>query len=58
MQKYLLTLKELKQIKTIARYGKNGKKYVWQNIDYCKTQKLAQKYGIEQISNDILWLQN
>ena len=58
MQKYLLTLDELKQIKTIARYGKNGKKYTWQNIDYCKTQKLAQKYGIEQICNDTLWLQN
>ena len=54
-----MTLNELKQIKIIVRYGKNGRKYIWKNTDITKTQKLIAKYKIDEICFDgTLWLQS
>lgn len=52
----ILSNEELRTIKYVVRFGKNGRKYVWQNIDNNKILRLAQKYGIEELNNDYLWL--
>lgn len=49
--------KELESIKVVARWGRNGRKYVWQHPSYAKIEELAERYGIDQICNDCLWLQ-
>lgn len=44
------------QITCIIRYGKNGKKYVWDNPTQEKLDQLVKKYGYEQICDNICWL--
>lgn len=40
------------EIKWIARWGKNGRKYVWENPTQKKLDQLVKKYGVEQIAGD------
>lgn len=47
---------ELKNIKYVIRFGKNGHKYTWQNISKDKILKLVQKYGIDDLGDDYVWL--
>ena len=44
------------EINTIVRWGKNGKKYVWENPSQIQLNKLVAKYGCEQICNNTCWL--
>lgn len=44
------------EIKWIARWGKNGKKYVWENPTQKKLDQLIEKYGVDQIVSDGVWL--
>lgn len=48
------------EISRIVRWGKNGKKYVWDNPTQEKLDALVKKHGCEQISEskwgNILWL--
>ena len=44
------------EIKTIARWGRNGKYYHWDSPSQKKLDELVKKYGIEQINNTTLWL--
>ena len=47
------------EIKTIVRYGKNGRKYVWKNPTQQKLYDLIEKYGIDEVVEEdkLLWLQ-
>ena len=45
------------QIKWIARYGKNGRKYVWENPTQEKLDELIKKYEVDQVTEDGVWLQ-
>ena len=49
-------MEELKNIKLIVRWGKNGRKYVWQNPTKKKIAELINKYDYDQICGDCLWL--
>ena len=49
-------MEELKNIKTVVRWGKNGRKYVWENPTQKKIAELIKKYDIDQICDDCLWL--
>ena len=49
-------MKELKNIKVVARWGKNGRKYIWQNPTKKKIVELIKKYDYDQICGDCLWL--
>lgn len=45
------------EIKTIARWGKNGRFYHWDNPNQKQLDDLIAKYGIDQITNDgVCWL--
>lgn len=44
------------EIKWVARFGKNGKKYVWENPTQKKLDQLIEKYGVDQIVSDGVWL--
>ena len=50
-------MEELKNIKVIVRWGKNGRKYVWENPSQKKIIELINKYDYEQICDGCLWLQ-
>lgn len=54
--KYLIGFVDDEPIQVIVRWGKNGQKYVWQNIDESKMKRLIKKYGIEQVCDHTLWL--
>ena len=49
-------MKELKNINVVVRWGKNGRKYVWENPTQKKIADLIKKYDIEQICDYCLWL--
>lgn len=49
-------MEELKNIKVVVRWGKNGRKYIWQNPTQEKLNGLIKKYDIDQICDDCLWL--
>lgn len=42
-------------IKMIARYAKNGRKYVWLNPSQQKLDELIHKYGVDQLANGVMW---
>ena len=44
------------KIKWVARYGKNGRKYVWTNLTLKKLANLLKKYGIDHCEKDGIWL--
>ena len=46
------------EIKTILRWGKNGRKYVWKNPTQEVVNKLIKRYGFDQICDGTLWLQS
>lgn len=45
------------EIKTIVRWGKNGRKYVWENPTQEVVNKLIKRYGCDHICDGTLWLQ-
>jgi|LSQX01.2.fsa_nt_gb hypothetical protein len=45
-------------IKTIVRWGENGRKYVWKNPTQEVVNKLIKRYGCDQICDGTLWLQS
>ena len=46
------------EIKTVARYGKNGKYYEWNEPTQKKLESLVKKYGVDSIEgNGLVWLQ-
>ena len=47
---------EIKNIKVVVRWGKNGRKYVWESPTHKKIVELIKRYGIEQICDGCLWL--
>ena len=49
-------MEELKNIKLAIRWGKNGRKYVWENPTKKKIVELINKYDYDQICGDCLWL--
>jgi hypothetical protein len=49
-------MKALKNIKVVVRWGKNGRKYVWEKPTQKKIVELIKKYDIEQICDGCLWL--
>jgi len=49
-------MEELKNIKLAVRWGKNGRKYVWENPTQKKIIELIKKYDYDQICGDCLWL--
>ena len=49
-------MEELKNIKVVVRWGKNGRKYVWENPTQKKIAELIKKYGAEQMCGGCLWL--
>ena len=52
-----MTVKELKNIKVVVRWGKNGRKYVWVKPSRKKIIELINKYDYEQLCDGCLWLQ-
>lgn len=44
------------EIKWVARWGKNGQKYVWENPTQDKLNQLIKKWGVEQVAHDGIWL--
>ncbi len=44
------------EIRAIVRWGKNGKKYTWENPTQKQLDKLVAKYGCEQVSGNTCWL--
>lgn len=46
------------EIKTIVRWGKNGRKYVWKNPTQEIVDILIKRYGCDQICEGTLWLQS
>jgi hypothetical protein len=51
-----MTVKELKNIKVVVRWGRNGRKYVWENPTQKKISELIKKYDYEQLCDGCLWL--
>ena len=51
-----MTVKELKNIKVVVRWAKNGRKYVWDNPAPKKIIELIKKYDYEQLCDGCLWL--
>ena len=49
-------MEELKSIKLVVRWGKNGRKYIWKNPTKKKIAELIKKYGMDQICYNCLWL--
>ena len=49
-------MEELKNIKVVVRWGKNGRKYIWQNPTKKKIVELINKYDYDQICGGCLWL--
>lgn len=47
-----------KRIKWVARWGKNGRKYIWINPTEGKIRRLIDRYGIDQVTDDGIWLQS
>ena len=45
------------EIKAIARWAKNGRKYVWNNPTQKQADALIKKYHFEQICGECLWLE-
>lgn len=47
-----------KDAKCFVRWAKNGRKYIWEIKNLTKKQcvDLINKYGIEQICDDTIWL--
>lgn len=45
------------EIKWVARYGRNGRKYVWENPTQKKLDDLIDTYGIDQVAEEGVWLQ-
>ena len=43
-------------ITCVVRWGRNGRKYVFENITESKMKSLIKKYGVEQICDHTLWL--
>ncbi len=50
-------MEELKNIKVAARWAKNGRKYIWENPSQKKLAGLIKKYGVDQICDSCLWLE-
>ena len=55
-KKYQNKMEELKNIKVMVRWGKNGRKYVYANPTPNTLSKYIKRYGIEQICDGCLWL--
>ena len=49
-------MEELKNIKVVVRWGKNGRKYVWEKPTQKKIVELIKRYDYDQICGDCLWL--
>ena len=49
-------MKELENIKVVVRWGKNGRKYVWEKPSQKKIAELINKYDYDQICGGCLWL--
>lgn len=49
-------MEELKNIKVVVRWGKNGRKYVFENPSQKKIADLIKKYDMDQICDGCLWL--
>ena len=49
-------MEELKNIKVVIRWGRNGRKYVWENPTKKKLAEVVKKYGVDQICDGCLWL--
>lgn len=47
-----------KSIKWVARWAKNGRKYVCVNPSERKLARLIWRYGIDQVTEDGIWLQS
>lgn len=45
------------EIKIVIRWGRNGKKYVWNNPTQSKLDSLVARYGVDQLNEDVLWLE-
>ena len=56
-EKFLIAVIQGQEIKTIVRWGKNGRKYVWENPTQEVVNKLIKRYGGDQICDGTLWLQ-
>lgn len=52
-----LTTRDTKT-KWVARWAKNGRKYVWINPTEGKIRRLIDRYGIDQVTEDGIWLQS
>ena len=50
-------MEELKNIKVAVRWAKNGRKYIWENPSQKKLAGLIKKYGVDQICDSCLWLE-
>lgn len=50
-------MEELKNIKVVVRWGKNGRKYIWEKPSQKKIAELISKYDYDQICDGCLWLQ-
>ena len=49
-------MEELKSIKLVIRWGKNGRKYIWKNPTKKKIAELIKKYGMELSTRYVIWL--
>ena len=49
-------MKELENIKVVIRWGKNGRKYIWEKPTQEKLNKLIKRYDVDQICDGCLWL--
>ena len=50
-------MEEFKNITVVVRWAKNGRKYIWDNPSQKKLAELIKKYGVDQICDSCLWLQ-
>ena len=49
-------MEDLKNIKVVIRWGKNGRKYVWENPTQKKIIELINKYKVGVICDNCMWL--
>lgn len=49
-------MEDLKNINVVVRWGKNGRKYIWEKPSQKKIDKLIKQYDIDQICDYCLWL--
>ena len=45
------------KVEWVARWGKNGRFYEWKNPTQKQLDDLIEKYGIDQIAENGIWLQ-